>query len=98
MSTRTAHTQFNGHETLLRDPHQTDWRGDTRHDAVANDAALIQNHFELDSPPVQQRCNVARALTAPNLLIMPIGDVDRPLRLESLSQQHLDRLENADNG
>src|SRR5688572_33291124 len=98
MSPGAAHTEFDGHEPFLGDPNQCDWSGDTRQDTVANDATFIQNHFELNAPALQKRRYPARTFGATDFLVMAIRDVDCPLRLKSLCQQHLDGFQNSDHG
>jgi hypothetical protein len=95
VASRSTHTQLKGHEAFLGDSDQSDQRGDSWEDAVADYAALVEHHLEFDAAPFEQRRDLASTVGATDFFVMPLREVHSSRWTKPFPQQHLHGLQRA---
>src|SRR5438067_10255617 len=92
MSALTARDQFHADITLFGDAHERDWPRQSRHFPADDRAALVDHHERPNAAHLERGRDRPRA-RAEGFFVLAKSDDDRSSRLETGSDQHLDRLE-----
>src|SRR5262245_55824132 len=85
--------EFEAHSAFLSNAYQSYGNRD-RHNAIRNRQTLIEHALLFDMPCCQKSRNFCCAFITAQLFVMPKGQIDRALWLETLSYQQLNCLKN----